>query len=115
METLKKSQDFKRALKGGSRKKLENIIVCALPNPGGPTRIGISVNRRAGGSVVRNRIKRRIREAIRKNASLLPQEVDMVILAGIKCYNAEFGEIERDIKDFIRAWNEKSEGKGKSA
>lgn len=114
METLKKSHDFKRVLKGGSRKKLENIIACALPNPGGPTRVGISVTRKAGGSAVRNRIKRRIREAIRKNASLLPRGVDMVILAGIKCYNAEFGEIERDIKDFIREWNEKSEGKGKS-
>ncbi|MDI6873504.1 ribonuclease P protein component [Candidatus Solincola sp.] len=109
METLKKSRDFKRVLQGGDREKLENIVIFALPNPEGPTRIGISVTRRVGGSVRRNRIKRRIREAVWRNASLLPRGVDMVILAGAKCYDTEFNRIERDIKVFIERWKEREE------
>lgn len=104
MESLRKSRDFKRVLEVGYREKLENIVISALPKKGGPTRIGISVTRGVKGSVRRNRIKRRIREAVRKNASLLPQDLDMVIIAGGKCYEAEFSSIERDIKVFIEKW-----------
>lgn len=115
METLKKSRDFKRVLEGGHRKKLENVVIYALPNPGGPARVGISVTRRLGGSVKRNRIKRRIREAARKNASLLPPGVDMVILAGSRCYNAEFRELEKDIKVFAEEWKKKQERERENA
>lgn len=104
METLKKSSDFRRVLENGHRKKLENIVICALPNQGGTTRVGISVARKVGGSVRRNRIKRRIREAVRKNASFLPPGVDMVIIAGRSCYDAVFNSIERDIKVFAEEW-----------
>lgn len=98
METLKKSRQFKRVLEGGSREKLETITVCRLPKKEGITRIGIAVSKKAGGSVERNRIKRRIREALRRNASFLPEGEDIVIIAGRKCLEAEFGRIEEDIK-----------------
>ncbi|MBC7252850.1 MAG: ribonuclease P protein component [Actinobacteria bacterium] len=104
METLKKSREFKRVLEGGSREKLENIVICALPNPGGPPRVGISVTKRARGSVKRNRIKRRIREAVRRCASLLPPGVDMVIIAGERCLDSDFSSIERDIRIFAERW-----------
>ncbi len=74
METLKNSRQFKRVLQEGSREKLEILTVYRLPNRGGVTRVGISVSRKAGGSVARNRIKRRVREVLRKNASFLPRE-----------------------------------------
>ncbi len=111
METLKKSGDFKRVLESGSREKLENIVIVALPNPEGRTRIGISVTRRAGGSVRRNRIKRRVREAVRRNASLLPQGLDMVIIAGAKCYDSEFTRIEKDIEVFAERWKKEEKRK----
>ncbi len=104
MESLKKSRDFRRVLENGRREKLENIVIFALPNQEGPTRVGISVARRIKGSVRRNRIKRRIREAIRKNASLLPRGLDMVVLAGERCYDTEFSGIERDIRVFTERW-----------
>ncbi len=102
METLRKSRHFKRVAEGGSREKLETITVCRLPKQEGITRIGISVSGKAGGSVERNRIKRRLREALRKNASLLPEKEDIVIIAGRKCLEADFSEIEKDIRRLRR-------------
>ena len=98
METLRKSRQFKRVIESGSREILETITTYRLPNQTAETRIGISVSKKAGGSVERNRIKRRIREAVRKNASFLPRGEDIVIVARRNIVGADYGEIERDIR-----------------
>ena len=46
-----------------------------------PPRLGVSVGRKVGGAVVRNRIKRLLREAFRAEARLLPPGTDAVIVA----------------------------------
>lgn len=98
METLKKSRDFKRAVEGGCRKYLGTIIIYRLPNQEGKTRVGISVTRKTcAGSVGRNRIKRRLREAIRKNAATLPKGEDIVFVARRNIGAASFKEIEGDV------------------
>jgi ribonuclease P protein component len=45
-----------------------------------PTRLGITVTRRVGCAVVRNRAKRLVRETYRQLAGRLPQGVDMVVI-----------------------------------
>jgi ribonuclease P protein component len=102
METLKKSREFSRVIDGGNRKYLETIIAYRLPNQEGKTRIGISVTRKTGGgSVERNRIKRRIREAIRKNAPLLPAGEDVVFVARRGIATAAYRDIEGDIAESL--------------
>jgi ribonuclease P protein component len=98
METLRKSRQFKRVIESGNREILETITTYRLPNQTTETRIGISVSKKAGGSVERNRIKRRIREAVRKNASLLPRGEDIVIVARRNIVGADYEEIVRDIR-----------------
>ncbi len=104
METLRNSRDFKKVVESGTREILENFTVYLLPNPEGRTRIGISVSRKAGGSVRRNRIKRRLREALRKNASFLPPGTDLVIVARARCHDVEFERIEKDIRALGERW-----------
>lgn len=57
-------------------------MVYALPNglPDGRVRLGLSVSRRIGTAVVRNRWKRRLREAFRTVKAELPQGIDMIIV-----------------------------------
>ena len=85
-------------IEGGSREILETITLYRLPNQEGKTRIGISVTKKAGGSVKRNRIKRRIREAVRRNASFLPAGEDVVVVARRGIMAAGYEGIERDIR-----------------
>ena len=46
----------------------------------GRGRLGLSVSRKCGSAVLRNRIKRLIREAYRLNRAALPQDVDLVVV-----------------------------------
>ena len=56
------------------------IILYALPNELGRTRIGLSVSRKIGNAVVRNRFKRLYREAFRLSRADLPSGLDLVLL-----------------------------------
>jgi ribonuclease P protein component len=98
METLKNSRDFRRVIEGGTREILGTITTYSLPNEEGKTRIGISVTRKAGGSVKRNRIKRMMREAIRRNASFLPEGEDTVFVARRGIATASYKDIEGDVR-----------------
>jgi len=103
MESLKKSHDFKKVIEGGSREIMETITIYRLPNQSGKTRTGISVTKKTGGSVQRNLVKRRIREAIRENAAELPAGEDIVIIARRGTKRASYEDIARDIRKTGRA------------
>ncbi|MDY6795610.1 MAG: ribonuclease P protein component [Actinomycetota bacterium] len=102
METLKNSSDFRKVIDRGSREILGTITVFRLLNEKGITRIGISVSKKTGNSVTRNKIKRRIREAIRKSASFLPAGEDIVIIARRKAANKGYKEVEKDVLEILK-------------
>ena len=60
-------------------------------------RLGITVSVKLGGAVVRNRTRRRIREAYRLSENMFREGLDIVIVARSKCVDAPFDTIVRDI------------------
>jgi ribonuclease P protein component len=68
------------------------VLYCA-PNEGGPTRVGITVSRRVGNAVVRNRVRRRLREALRIRYAQLPASTDVVISARPASAKASWAEL----------------------
>ena len=56
------------------------LTVFAAPNDLGLLRVGLSVSRKHGNAVVRNRIKRRLREAFRQSLLQLPVGLDLVLI-----------------------------------
>jgi ribonuclease P protein component len=63
---------------GGRRVGGTHLLLFARAGSG---RIGITVSRKVGGAVVRNRVKRWIRECYRRRRSEFPGHVDMVVVA----------------------------------
>lgn len=75
------SSDFRRIQGDGRRVRTADLVVLYLPTQAALARVGLTVSRKVGGSVVRNRVKRRLREAVRQQRDQLGERFDVVIIA----------------------------------
>jgi ribonuclease P protein component len=64
---------------------------------GAAPRIGLTTGRVLGGAVVRNRIRRRMREAVRLHVSELPQQVDVVLHPRKQVLEMDFTRLENEV------------------
>jgi ribonuclease P protein component len=93
------TRDFERVYALKERAGDQLLLVFAAPGPTGTTRIGLSVSRKHGNSVVRHRIKRMLREAYRLAQSDLPEGLDVVLIpragiaAGVADYQASLRKL----------------------
>jgi ribonuclease P protein component len=70
---------------------------------GRSSRFGISVKKALGGAVVRNRIKRRIREILRRNRTEIPTGWDIVIHPRTTVAQAAFAPLEAELVRLLRS------------
>ncbi|QYK47674.1 MAG: ribonuclease P protein component [Phycisphaeraceae bacterium] len=72
-QRLSKANDFRAILRGKLSKPAGPLVVYARASEAGSHRIGLSVGRRVGNAVVRNRVKRLLREAFRHVQHTMPR------------------------------------------
>jgi ribonuclease P protein component len=77
---LRSRREFLAVQERGRKLHAGAYLVLALPNGLGRARLGITVSSRVGNAVVRNRVKRWVREAFRAVATELPS-MDVVVIA----------------------------------
>ena len=93
-ESLKKYGDFQRVYKKGKYYANRYLIMNILEQNTQRNRIGISVSKKVGNSVVRHRITRLIRESYRLNEQLFVSGLDIVVIARPGAKERNFFEIE---------------------
>ncbi len=77
---LVSNRQFKAVLDTGRRAGDGVLTLYVAPNPCGYPRLGVSVGKSCGSAVVRNRLKRLLREAFRRNQDRLPQSFDYLLM-----------------------------------
>jgi ribonuclease P protein component len=81
---LSRSSDFQRIYRQGRSTASRFLVLYTFKRPaemGAEGRLGLSVSKKLGGAVVRNRIKRLLREAFQGCAEHLAEEYDLVVIA----------------------------------
>jgi ribonuclease P protein component len=77
------------------------LILFAARSESGTTRIGITVGRQVGGAVVRNRVRRRISESVRKRHEGLPVGWDLVFVARAASAEAGYWELAAAVEALL--------------
>lgn len=93
-------QDFSKVYKKGKSKANRYLIMYVLPSS--ESRLGISVSKKVGNSVVRHRVKRLIKEAYRLNVSSIEDGWDMVVIARNTAKGKTFQELESALMHLVR-------------
>jgi ribonuclease P protein component len=94
---LRKRADFDRVYKGGDRHSSANLTVIFLAAAGGGPRVGFTAGKALGGAVIRNRIRRRLREAVRRHLRELKTPADVVFHPRKSALRAEFSQLEAEV------------------
>jgi ribonuclease P protein component len=78
---IRKRKDFVRISVSGKKVSDRHFVVLFAAAPAGDSRLGITVSRKVGGAVTRNRIKRRVREFFRHHRHRMPRPMDLNVIA----------------------------------
>ena len=96
---LSKTSEFKKVFSEGRRIEGKNLIVFILKNDYGFNRLGLMVKKETGKAVVRNKVKRRLRESSRLLRKKLFPGYDIIVLAKNRIRKVNYFEICYDLEN----------------
>lgn len=102
---ITKNYEFMRVYKRGKFFVGKNMVLYVFPNKFEINRLGITVSRKFGKSVKRNRIRRLIRENYRLYEEYIKTGFDCVIVARQNDYMPEYDEIKKEMKFLLKKLN----------
>lgn len=94
IESIKKNQEFKIVYQNGKSYANKYLVMYICKNDIGKNRLGISVSKKVGNSVVRHRIARLLRESFRLNKEKFHSGWDMVVVARVNAKGKNYSDIE---------------------
>lgn len=92
--SIKKNGDFQKVYKTGRSYANKLLVMYVIRTDREETRIGISVSKKVGNSVVRHHVTRLLRESFRLNRDGVKKGLDIVVVARAAAKEAEFKNIE---------------------
>ena len=93
-ESLKKNQDFQSVYRKGRSYANKLLVMYVLENNMERNRLGISVSKKVGNSVVRHHVTRLVRESYRLQETIFNSGLDIVVIARANAASASYAEIE---------------------
>ena len=94
--SIKNNYEFRRLYSKGRSSVQPTLVVYSRRSKSGLNRVGFTVTVKLGHAVVRNRIRRRLREIYRLHESEIKRGTELVIVARSRSVDAAYKELERD-------------------
>lgn len=95
---LRKRAEFVQVQNKGKRHRGRSLLLMVYPNDSDKSRIGLTVSRKVGNAVVRNRVRRRLRESIRANPERFASGQDYVFIARARSATAGFSTLHKEVE-----------------
>lgn len=100
---IKKDYEFRKIYKHGKSFANKYLVVYILKNKTDQTRIGISISKKVGNAVTRNRIRRLIKETYRLNIDEnIKKGYDLVFISRVAAKDATYKDIEKAMTHLMR-------------
>jgi ribonuclease P protein component len=88
-----------RLSRSGYKIHSANFVVISKTSDHAESRVGITVSGKVGNSVIRNRIKRQVREFFRRRRAALPQAVDFLVIARKSAVNLPSNMVDAELAE----------------
>ena len=93
-ESLKKNSDFQKVYRQGKSYANRYLVMYVLENQTEGNRLGISVSKKVGNSVIRHHLTRLIRESYRLHEDMFNNGLDIVVVARVSAKSVSYREVE---------------------
>ena len=93
-ESLKKNRDFQVVYKNGRSYANKYLVMYIMENDQNKNRLGVSVSKKVGNSVVRHHITRLVRESYRLHEEVFNSDLDIVVIARNSAASVSYHEVE---------------------
>jgi len=97
-ERLRRASEIQTVFQRGSRVERPTFVLLWWPNPDG-RKIGFAVSRQVRSAVARNRVRRRLREAYRRERAAFPLELSVVLVGRPAALGAPFSSLVADVSE----------------
>lgn len=93
--TVKENGDFRRIYRKGRSAVFGGVVVYCLKNRKGMSRLGVTVSTKLGHAVVRNRVRRRLRELYRLHKQEMLPGYDLIVVARVRAVEMPYAKMEK--------------------
>jgi len=100
-ERVLNRKDFVNLNRSGQKRRSEHMTVFIARNGLDRSRLGITVSRKVGGAVVRNRFKRLVREVFRLQKGFFPAGCDIVVSARKSTDDLDFTKVRKELIELV--------------
>lgn len=100
--SLKSNRDFRRLYSRGKRAVCPTLVLYVQKNRQGRNRLGITVSKKLGNAVTRNRVRRRLREIYRLHEEEFLPGRELVIVARVRGVHVSYWTLDRDLMKLAR-------------